>query len=465
MKRKTWIILAAVLLTAAIAGFFFFRQRSQQAGAGNYQTMPLSLGDLTAYIGATGKVRANQTAVLTWQTSGRVETVAVQLDQTVAADQSLAGLQESSLPQTVILARADLVTAQRTLDDLQNSSVARANAQLTMVKAQDALDDALEKREGKQYARSSTETLDIARSNLIIAEDQVSQKEALYDQFDGLSEDDPMRAEVFSQLAAAKQTRNRAQANMNYLLGRPDAQEVALADANVEVARANLDSAQREWDRLKNGPDPKDVAAAEARVKALEATLDNAQIRAPFAGTVTQVSSKPGDQVSPGSAAFRIDDLTRLLVDVDVPEVDINRIQAGFPVRLTFDAIPGKEYLGRVVEVGRVGTVSQGVVNFTATIEVQNADQDVLPGMTAAVNIVVNQLEGVLLVPNRAVRLLDGKQTIYLLKDGAQVATGIEVGASSDTYSEILSGEVKEGDLVILNPVIIPSGGGSPFMR
>lgn len=169
--------------------------------------------------------------------------------------------------------------------------------------------------------------------------------------------------------------------------------------------------------------------------------------------------------MAPGLDSFRIDDLSRLLVDVQVPEADINRISIGQPVTMTFDAVLDKEYNGTVTEVGTVGSALTGIVNFDVTIELKDADELVRPGMTAAVNIVVNQLEDVLLVPNRAVRLRDGKRVIYLLENGAPTPVPIEIGAQSDMTSEILSGDVKEGDIVILNPPTQFEGGQSPFMR
>jgi HlyD family secretion protein len=141
-----------------------------------------------------------------------------------------------------------------------------------------------------------------------------------------------------------------------------------------------------------------------------------------------------------------------MLVDVQVPEVDINRIQVGQDVQMTFDAINSTQYQGKVSEVARVGTITAGVVNFKVTIELLNPDVQVLPGMTAAVNVVVSNLKDVLTIPNRAVRLVDGKRVIYLLKNGLPTKVEVVLGASSDTVSELVSGEVKEGDTIILNP-------------
>ncbi len=451
-KKKLFIVLGVIIIVIVLILVISGINRAKKAAENAFQTSPLSRGDLTAIVGATGTVRANQSAILTWQTTGRISAVNVKLDELVTTNQVLAELSRDSLSQSIILAEADLVSAKRALDDLKNSDVASAIAYQTMVLAQKAVDDARDDLNSKNYARADQETLDIAKANLIIAEDAVSRAEQLYDQVDSLDEDNPIRAEAFSELASAKQNRDRLQANLNWLLGLPDEQELATANANLDVALAKLDDATREWERLKDGPDPEDVKAAEARVAALEATLKMQFIEAPFTGTITNVEALTGDQVNPGTVAFRIDDLTKLLVDVDIPEVDINSIKIGQPATLTFDAIQTKSYEGKVVEVARVGTTGLGVVNFKVTIALTDPDELVLPGMTAAVNIIVNQLNDVLLIPNRAVRLVEGNRVVYVLRNEVAIPVNIEIGATSDTDSELVSGDLKEGDLIILNP-------------
>jgi HlyD family secretion protein len=132
---------------------------------------------------------------------------------------------------------------------------------------------------------------------------------------------------------------------------------------------------------------------------------------------------------------------------------------------MTFDAILEKEtpYNGKVVEVAQAGTSVQGVVSFKVTVELTDADELVKPGMTAAVNIVVKEIKDELLVSNRAVRLSDGVRVVYLLVDGLPVKTEIRLGSSSDTKSVIAGGDIKEGDIVILNPPTeFGPGGGGP---
>jgi HlyD family secretion protein len=152
------------------------------------------------------------------------------------------------------------------------------------------------------------------------------------------------------------------------------------ADEDLSLKKASFDDAQRAFDRLKDGPNAGEVAAAEARVAAAEATLNLGRITSPITGTVTQAEPAAGDQVSTGGTAFRVDDLSDFLVDVEVSEVDINSVSLGQEVTLTFDAILGKSYHGQVVEVGRSREPAAGVVNFTVTVELTDPDEQVSRG-------------------------------------------------------------------------------------
>jgi HlyD family secretion protein len=470
MKKKSrklyWIIgIAAVLILAAV--ITIVQVNKNKTSAASLQTQTITRGNLVAIVGATGTVRANQTATLVWLTSGRVALISQATGDTVKANAVLAELAESSLSQSVILARADLVTAQRNLDDLMNSDQARAQAQLALANAQDAYNRALWNRKYSNTPNiTDADRIDAARAAVTLAQDKVDKAQDWYDRFAENADTDPNKASALSNLANAKIALENAEKTLQYYTDTPAQQEVLISEGEVAVAKARLDDALREWERLKDGPDPDDIAAAKARVAAIEATIGMANITAPFDGTITDTKVMVGDQVNTGSVAFRIDDLSRMLVDVMIPEVDINSIKVGQEVSLTFDAITNVQYQGKVVEVARVGTSSAGVVNFEVTIEVLNADAQVLPGMTAAANITVSNLSDVVLIPNRAVRLVDGKRVVYLMKNGVAEKVEIEIGASSDTMSELLSGNINAGDVIILNPPTDFSNiasGRSPF--
>jgi HlyD family secretion protein len=275
----------------------------------------------------------------------------------------------------------------------------------------------------------------------------------------------------------------------NNLLEPPDPLDVAVAEAAVFAAQAQLDDAirqyerikdgasstdiavfeaqladaQREYQRVKDGAPEEDIAILEAQIAASEATLQQTQITAPFDGTVTLVENQPGDQVDPGTLAFRLDDLSTMLVDIGVSEIDINLVEPGQDVVINFDAVLAKEYHGTVVDIAPVGTTTMGVTNFNVTVELHDADDAVRPGMTSAVDIITNQVDDVLLIPNRAIRLLEGERVVYVLRDSGEVegqqsplsaivAVPITLGASSDLYSEVLASDLTVGDEIVLNP-------------
>jgi HlyD family secretion protein len=127
---------------------------------------------------------------------------------------------------------------------------------------------------------------------------------------------------------------------------------------------------------------------------------------------------------------------------------------------LTFDAVLGRtdHYHGKVVKVSQAGDTVQGVVSFTVTVELTDADEYVKPGMTAAVNIVIEEVNDVILLPNRAVRLVNNERVVYLLVDGMPKSINVTLGSTDGINSVLVTGDIKEGDPIILNPPSINGG-------
>jgi HlyD family secretion protein len=414
--RKNRTILIFLLVAAiGIAGFLFNRSRNVNV-ASQYQTAKVERGNLTATIGATGTVRAKQTAILIWQAAGTVDTVNVKAGDNIPADFVMAFLAKTSLPQSIILAEADLVDAQMSLDELLNSDTARAESVIALRDAQKAYDRAVNWRK-------------------------------------------ELNGKIHIKKIVYKRFGNQTIPILKEYRGYADETTIAKADEDVALAKAKLEDVQREFDRL-NAGNLVEIAAAQSRVDAAQAALNMARITAPFPGIVTESYPLPGDQVGAGATAFRLDNLSSLFVDVEVSEVDINSVSIGQSATLAFDAILNKAYHGEVVEVAKVGNNVGGVVNFTVTVELTDADDLVKPGMTAAVNVVVQEENDVLLIPNRAIRLVDAERVVYILADGQPEAVKVLLGSSSGLDSVLVGGEIKEGDSIILNP---PSLNGGPF--
>ena len=451
---KKWILYGGIGLVIAASGIIFVLPRfmgSTTSEMNLYTTQTVEKGSLTSTVSATGNVYTSQTASLTWQTSGIVDQVYVSKGQQVAAGTILAELVQTSLPQSVINAASDLAAAQKELEDLLSSDVARANAELALIQAEQDLLNAQKAAQSKQFQRASQETIDIARANLIMAQDALDKAADIYNKNKN-SSSNVQYANALSQFASAQQKFEQAQNNLYYVQGLPDSLEVQEAMAKVDLAQATYLDAKRAWERVKDGPNPADVAAAEAKVASAQAILDQAYVKAPITGMVTAIRVKPGDLVSAGSAAFQIDDMSHLYTDISVSEVDINSVEVGQPAAITFDAIPDKTYEGKVTDIDMVGTISSGAVSYNVTVEITNPDAQIRPGMTASADITVMQLTDVLLVPSSAIRTVNNRQVVYILQNGSLQAVLVTIGHSDDTSSEVIGGNLKEGDLLVLNP-------------
>ena len=464
-KPLRWISAGIIIV---IAGFLLFRSIGRNSGQdGVYQTIEISRGDLIAIVGATGIVKPIQTAELSWETSGRVAAVMVEIGDSVESGEILADLAENTLPQTVIIAQADLVSAKKELGDLLESDTESAAAYRNLLEAERNLEDAEDDRDQWNYNNANLERLYEARETFIQTEEDFRSSQEAFDELAILPDENPQKVKADEMLDEVRFDRDKALRNLNYIMGKAYSQQVAEDFADYDLALAEYQDAVREWERVKDGPNSEDIKAAESRVAAAEATVSLSSLEAPFFGTVTKASPNVGDLVDIGMLGFRIDNLSELFVDVDISDVDINRVKPGQRADLTFDAITGLSYNGEVTKVASVGEDQGSGVEFEVTVKILDADEDVRTGMTAAVNIIVSEIQDVLVIPNRAIRLVEGQRILYILKDGELEEVEIEVGSSSDIESEVVSGEIEPGMTVVLNPpLMLHQNGGPPgFVR
>ncbi len=222
--RNRVLIIAAIVVIVVIV--LVINGRGKAASSGAFQTSPLQSGDLTASVGASGTVRAAQSATLPWMTTGTIEHVNVGVGDQVHVNEVLADLAMDSVPQTVIQAQANLVTAQKALQDA-SSATASAQAAIDLQDAKDAYKKAYDYRlslNGKQWIEE----------------------------------------------ARIKYVGGQQVPEITWHRGYVDKQTIADADNSLALKKAELDDAQRTYDRLQNGPNPNDVAAAQANVDAAQ---------------------------------------------------------------------------------------------------------------------------------------------------------------------------------------------------
>lgn len=150
------------------------------------------------------------------------------------------------------------------------------------------------------------------------------------------------------------------------------------------------------------------VASASAQVATARTDLERSIIRSPIDGVVVDRQVNVGQPVASSLQAATLfviaQDLSRLQANITVDEADIGELSEGMPVRFTVDAFPDREFDGRVSQVRQQGVAEQGVVSYTVVVEADNPGRQLLPGMTANAEIIIEQRDNVLRVPNTALR-------------------------------------------------------------
>ncbi len=391
LRRLTWLAVLAGLLAA---GVWYYQQRQTAAQTITYQTEKAAPADLTITVTATGQVQPRTEVKVSTETTGIVRKVNVDSNAIVKKGDVLAELDEVGLQAQVERARATLA--------MQVANVQVAEATVTEAEQAANRSDTL-----KRKGLSPTQDLESANAALSRAK---------------------------GSLAAAK--------------------------AQVLVAQADL--AQREDD------------------------LSKAAIIAPIDGMVLERNVEPGQTVISTSAATNLftiaQDISQMNVEANVDEADIGTVKEGQAATFTVDAFADRSFPAVIGKVEYAPTTTDNVITYKAILTADNKDLLLRPGMTATALITVRELKQVLTVSNAALRYqppkqstgggfnltslfmprmprsektapppANGERTLYVLRDGAPQAVTVKTGASDGLRTEIVSGDLKPGDEVVLS--------------
>lgn len=211
------------------------------------------------------------------------------------------------------------------------------------------------------------------------------------------------------------------------------------------------------------------IAFDEATIQQRQAALDAAQVNldytniiSPVDGTVVSRAVTMGQTVA---ASFQTPtlfliatDLTRMQVDANVSESDIGGIKNGDKATFTVDAYPKRLFEGTVTQVRQSPQTVQNVITYDVVVSVKNPDLALKPGLTAATRIVIDRRSDVLRVPNRALRYVPTGTVlgetrlarVWVLRDGSPVPVQVTVGLDDDEFTEIVQGDLKVSDSVIV---------------
>ena len=239
------------------------------------------------------------------------------------------------------------------------------------------------------------------------------------------------------------------------------------------VVQSQLDEAVEVLDAAKA-----QVKVVKAQIERDEANLRYSTIRSPISGIVI---ARPVDIGQTVAASFQTptlfqiaQDLKVMQIDTSIAEADIGKIKLQQEVSFSVDTFPDKNFSGSVKQIRLNPTIQQNVVTYNVVIAADNSEGTLLPGMTAHVQINTQQHTQVLRVPNAALRYKpsdaelvnkDSSPKLYKVIQGKPASFNVKLGIADNLYTEIVSGDLKEGDQVITRELGARKGQGDqgPF--
>ncbi len=291
--------------------------------------------------------------------------------------------------------------------------------------------------------------------------------------------------QIQAQLAQAQATLNANRANVATgeatVRESLDKRDRALALAKIGgIATQDVRVAEATYDRSVSAlaKARADVENAAAQVRLYQTQLGKAQVRSPIDGMILERKVSTGQTVA---ATFQTpvlfvlaSDLSMLELDVDIDEADIGQVHEGQAATFTVDAYPQRRFGAKLISLRNAPKSANGVVTYQGVLTVDNGAMLLRPGLTANVNILVSEAKDALLVPNGALRfsppsnvtappLLQAAEgelagRVWSLNAGKPEPHDLKIGRSDGRNTEILSGDIKQGDSIITDVTTRASG-------
>jgi HlyD family secretion protein len=428
--------------------------RLARVDAPAYRTSAVERGDLVATVKAAGTVNALVMVEVGSQISGQVKELYADFNSAVAQGQVIARIDPETYEAKVAQAEAELEIA-KALVPVQRAQIEREAAELDSTKAAHDVGKAQTERATLAFGDTKRE---FDRKQLLAAQAVVSMS-------------DWERTQSAHRSAEAQLTASRAQ-ELSHV-------------AAIRRAQAALHMAEAQLLNILAQVKQRETLLRQARID-----LERTYIRAPVTGTVINRAVSSGQTVAASLQAptlFTIaQDLTRMQVEASVVEADVSRFGIGQTVTFTVDAHPGHRFTGAVKQIRKAPQVVQNVVTYVVVIATENPEGMLLPGMTANLQVVVARREGVLKVPNTALRfrpsgqLLDEERAtrgaqaevagipseeagaagrVFVLNfEGQPILIPLRVGITDGRMTEVMAGNLAEGQPVIIGPGTQRSG-------
>ena len=480
--------MAAIML----AGFYFWGDSSSTP---QYMTARVERGNLRNTVTATGALQAVTTVQVGSQASGTISALYADFNSVVKKGQVVAQLDPSTAKAQVEQARANL----------QNAQAGLTNARAAVVNSRAGVSDAQARNlAAKSTVQNNQAGVSAAEANVAVLKAQQDDALSLLKQQESLlkagviAQRDYDVAQTAYRTAEARYNQAVSQLNQAKLTEQSASTAgIAQSKATVEQSQAQVQQSQAQVQQA-----AAQVQQATAALSLAEVNLSHTTITSPIDGIVVSRDVNVGQTVAASLSAptlFTIaNDLTQMQVIANIDQADIGLVEQAKSVKFSVDAFPGKEFEGKIEQM-RLNPVNvQNVVTYNVVIDVANPEQTLKPGMTANLTITIDERNNVLKVANAALRFTPQRTTnaaagqgqgpgqgqgrrrqqgenasgdnssqnqfapasapvlpgqirvVWVLgQDGTPQRRRITTGLSDGTATEVVSGDLNEGDMVI----------------
>ena len=489
--KKIWIPLinfiknhkkiSTVIVILIIAGFWYYHSTTAST-ATTYTVKPATIGSIRTMVSGTGQVSSSQELGINPQVSGTVLTVNVKNGDTVTKGQVLATLDSTNAYYSLENARISLQKLQTSTPISEtNDQNSLANAQSSQLQAYQSAFSSVSSAYnsmgqvvtglnnlfyGKDASAYFTETAvgnygSTAISYRHAAGLLVDAATAEYNAFQStylatsITSTSSIEASLAQELQIAQDiasaVKNTSLA-VNYVVSQvPQANHtntmtsdqnnivswlssinqnvsgVAGAQTSLQNAAQSIVQAQSNLDADQGTNNPLALQSAKLALQEAQTTYDDYTITAPFSGIIGNVTISPGDNAGPSTLIGTI--VTKQYQSTIVlNEINVAKVAVGQPVEVTFNALPGVTATGTVTDVDAVGTVSQGVVSYNVVISYANDNPSIKAGMSINANIITSEVDNVVIVPNGAVKTINGMSYVQVPANGS-TTSGTSIGS------------------------------------
>ncbi len=383
MKFFGMLIITAILLTGC----------SAIPWAKEAEPTPLPVVTGSANVTSEGRIVPKQFTSLAFLSSGEIENIAVSEGQQVDKDTILVSLgkREQALA-AVAQAKLAQLSAQQQLDQLNRlADEARGQTELALAAANKAVSDAQQAYDeiNSEDLRDEIEDKQAAVKD---AQEELADKQETLDKYLDLSPDNQKRKDAQNEVDDALRALHDAERERDLLQ-----YELDQAKATLDQALGRQKETLRALEARKDGPDADALALAQAtmdsaaaQLAAAERALAQMDLLAPYNGIVMKILNyEAGETVMAGQPVITFADTSAWYVETtDLTELDVVRLSEGQAVTVAPDALPEATYTGTIESISKVFTEKSGDVLYTVKIRLQDPDEQLRWGMTVKLTFV-----------------------------------------------------------------------------